>query len=149
MSRKKRYIKEIKDLASLEKGMKSTKGGKFSQRCHAILLSYRGYDTEQLGEIFQVSNTTLYKWFDRYESEGVKGLEIRPGRGRKATLRMDNKSHVEAVDKAVAKVNKKGGNLLAEIESRLDLERGLTKKIVRTFLKKVATSGNEDDAYSQ
>lgn len=149
MSRKKRYISKIKDLKALEQGIKSKRGGRFSQRCHAILLSSRGYDTGQLQEIFQVSNTTLYAWFDRYEAEGVKGLQIRPGRGRKATLKIDNKSHVEAVDKAVEKVNKRGGNLLAEIESRLDLERGLTKKIVRTFLKKVATYGSEDDVSFQ
>ncbi len=26
---------------------------------------------------------TLYQWLDRYEAEGVKGLYIKPGRGRK------------------------------------------------------------------
>ncbi len=26
---------------------------------------------------------TVYSWFHRYEAEGLKGLHIRPGRGRK------------------------------------------------------------------
>lgn len=27
---------------------------------------------------------TLYRWLNRYEAEGIEGLEIREGRGRKA-----------------------------------------------------------------
>lgn len=27
---------------------------------------------------------TIYKWLDRYEAEGIDGLTIRDGRGRKA-----------------------------------------------------------------
>ncbi len=26
---------------------------------------------------------TVYHWFERYQAEGLKGLEVRPGRGRK------------------------------------------------------------------
>jgi len=29
------------------------------------------------------SPDVLYRWLDRYEAEGVAGLRIRPGRGRK------------------------------------------------------------------
>jgi hypothetical protein len=29
---------------------------------------------------------TVYRWLDRYEREGLAGLQIRPGRGRKPTL---------------------------------------------------------------
>jgi transposase len=26
---------------------------------------------------------TIYSWMDKYEAEGIKGLEVQPGRGRK------------------------------------------------------------------
>lgn len=29
---------------------------------------------------------TLYKWLNRWQAEGVEGLQIRPGRGRKAAF---------------------------------------------------------------
>jgi hypothetical protein len=32
---------------------------------------------------------TVYKWLDRYEQEGVDGLRIRPGRGRKPGVRKE------------------------------------------------------------
>lgn len=145
MSRKKRYIKSLSadQRALLEQGRKSNKGYQFQNRCHAILLSESGKTVAELQDIYGVSPQTIYSWFDRWEQGGIESLKNKPGRGRKAVLRTDNKDHVRVVDKAVAKVNKKGGNLLAEIESELDLERGLTKKILRTFLKKLDTSGNE------
>jgi len=145
MSRKKRYIKSLSEAERLilEQGRKSNKGYQFQNRCHAILLSESGKTVCELQEIYGVSPQTIYSWFDRWEQGGIKLLENKAGRGRKALLRTDNKDHVNAVDKAVSKVNKKGGNLLAEIESELDLERGLSRKILRTFLKKLDTSGNE------
>ena len=147
MSRKKRYIKSLKakEKSILEQGRKSNKGYQFQNRCHAILLSASGKTVSELQEIFNVGHQTIYNWFDRWEEGGIEALTNKPGRGRKALLRTDNKDHVRVVDKAVAKINKKGGNLLAEIESELDLEKGLSKKILRTFLKKLATSGNEVD----
>jgi transposase len=147
MSRKKRYIKSLSkdERALLEQGRKSKKGYQFQNRCHAILLSESGKTVSELQDIYGVSPQTIYSWFDRWEQGGIEALENKPGRGRKAVLRTDNKEHVKIVDKAVAKVNKKGGNLLAEIESELDLERGLSKKMLRTFLKKLDTSGNEVD----
>lgn len=147
MSRKKRYIQKPseKKIAELKAGKNSKKSRRFAQRCHAILLSIQGFDTNQIAEIFGVRKNTIYDWFNSYEEAGIKGLEDASGRGRKPVLRTDNKEHVKVVDKAVAKVNKKGGNLLSEIEAELDLERGLSRKMLRTFLKKLVMSGNEEE----
>ncbi len=147
MSRKKRYIKPLraKERSLLEQGRKSNKGYQFQNRCHAIILSASGKTVSELQEIFHVGHQTIYNWFDRWEEGGIQALANKSGRGRKALLCTDNKDHVKVVDKAVAKINKQGGNLLAEIETELDLERSLSKKILRSFLKKLATSGNEVD----
>jgi len=121
----------------------SKKGYQFQNRCHAILLSNQGYAPSEIKDIFRVTVHTVYTWFNRWETGGIKGLKNAIGQGRKPSLCTDNKDHVKAVEKAVKKVNERGGNLLSEIESELELEAGLTMRIVRTFLKKLTTSGND------
>lgn len=145
MSRKKRYIRSLADteIIALKAGMKSDKGYQYNQRCHAVLLSQKGHSVSEIKSIFSVSHQTVYSWLNNYEKDGISGLENKPGRGRKALLRTDNKDHVEAVEKTVLKVAKNGGNLLAEVEKELDLEEGLSQKMLRTFLKKLVTYGND------
>ena len=145
MSRKKRYIRSLtkSEITALEEGMKSDKGYQYNQRCHAILLSHKGQTVKELKAIFNVTHQTLYSWFDNYEKVGIIGLENKSGRGRKPVLCTDNKEHVEAVEKTVLKVAKKGGNLLAEVEKELALEKGLSPKMLRTFLKKLVSYGND------
>lgn len=138
MSRKKRQIRPLQatEIKDLQAGIKNQKSYQFSHRCHAILLSYEGLEVSELIKVFGVSKNTIYTWFKRYESDGISGLKNKPGQGRKPTLCIDNKEHVEAVEKSVDKVNENGGNLLAEVEQELGLENGLSMKILRSFLKK-------------
>lgn len=144
MSRKKRYIRTLndKEVKALRAGMKSKKGYQFIHRCQAILLSHKGQTVNELTIVFEVGKNTIYQWLDRYEKDGILGLQNKPGRGRKAVLRIDNKEHVKVVEKAVKKVAKKGGNLLAEVEADLNLEEGLSMKVLRSFLKRLVTPGN-------
>lgn len=37
----------------------------------------------QQGALLPREPDTVYRWLNRYEAEGVNGLEVRPGRGRK------------------------------------------------------------------
>jgi len=145
MSRKKRYIQTLtaSEIQALEAGIKSDKGYQYNQRCHAILLSHKGHGIQDLKVIFNVSQQTVYTWFNNYEKHGITGLENKPGRGRKPLLRTDNKEHVEAVEKTVERVAKNGGNLLAEVEQELGLQEGLSQKMLRTFLKKLISYGND------
>ncbi len=145
MSRQKRYIRALTDdeISALKKGMKSEKGYRYTQRCHAILLSHQGRSVGDIKGIFDVTIQTIYTWFNNYEKKGILGLESKSGRGRKPVLRIDNKDHVETVEKTVEKVAKNGGNLLAEVEKELSLEQRLSKKMLRSFLKKLITFGND------
>lgn len=144
MSRKKRYISNIteEEKKLLEQGFKGGKSHQFRRRCQAILLSFTGQDVHNLSEIFLVKKQTVYEWMDRWETGGIEGLKTKAGQGKKPTLRLDNKDHVKGVEKAVEKVNKKGGNLLAEVEQELGLEKGLSRKVLRSFLKKTVIRGN-------
>ena len=73
MSRKIRFVKPLtkQEIADLEAGMKSEKGYQFQNRCHAILLSHKGYTPSQIKDIFNITVYTVYTWFNRWESDGI------------------------------------------------------------------------------
>lgn len=144
MSRKKRFVKDLNtvDIAALEAGKKQGKSEVFRNRCHAILLSNRGYTVEQIMDIFGVARNTVYTWFNRWEKGGFEALKTKSGQGRKPIICANNAAHVEGVKKAVKKVAKEGGNLIAEIQSELEIEEDLTKKMLSLFLQKLITPGN-------
>lgn len=52
----------------------------------------RGRTVREVADFLGVSATSISNWAQRYRSEGVEGLAVRPGRGRKARA---NVSEVE------------------------------------------------------
>jgi transposase len=147
MSRKKRYIKKLstEEKADLEAGKKYGKSEVFRNRCHAILLSEKGYEVEAIQDIFAVAHSTVYNWLNRWDTGGYTGLQTQVGQGRKPTLSVDNQEHVEAVKRAVKKRAQEGANLLATIEEELALEEQLSMDILRPFLKKLISYGNASE----
>lgn len=144
MSRKKRYIEKLSEgeKADLEYGKKHGKSEVYRNRCHAILLSNKGYTVDEVMDIFEVVRSTVYNWYNRWDNGGIEGLQTQPGQGRKPSLSIDNAEHVEAVKKAVKKRAEHGANLLATIEEELGMEEQLSMDIVRPFLKKLVSYGS-------
>ena len=60
---------------------------RFRQRAHAVLLSGKGYQLEQLADIFEADRDTVSGWLDAWEQRGLLGLrdQEHPGRPRKGT----------------------------------------------------------------
>ena len=71
------------------------------QRAHCILLSDRGYSVSKLSDIFLTRKHTVREWFNRWESEGVQGLEIRSGRGLKPSIDESNTDFVTSIKEEV------------------------------------------------
>ncbi|MEL6661317.1 MAG: helix-turn-helix domain-containing protein [Bacteroidota bacterium] len=84
---KPRYVNlndsERSSLISLKR---RTDSNRVMERCHCLLLSGKGYQIEQLSDIFDVRRDTIRDWFDRWESEGLAGLEDAPKSGRPRRL---------------------------------------------------------------
>ena len=138
MSRKKRYIQlTTEQKAALELAYKTGHTHDFRKRCHCILLSSQNWTVKQLSRFFKASQLSVYKWFNRYESEGVEGLQIRPGRGRKRKLDIDNADHVQAVKVGLAKESRSIRQLKEDLESQLGTSIGDTT--LRDFLKVLVT----------
>jgi transposase len=144
MSRKKSFVKEltVSEIAVLEQGKKTGKSFSFRTRCHAILLSHKGYEIGQISDILEVHRSSIYAWFSNWKTTGIQGLETKKGQGRKPILSVDNEKHIQVVKNAVKKRAKTGENLLLTIEKELEMEGELSMTILRPFLKKLISYGN-------
>lgn len=103
--RKSRIMKPIKvlelsevDRLKLEKGYHNGPTHSFRIRCKSILLKSEGKSAPKIAEMLEVTVPTVYAWVKRYEENGIKGLETRPGQGRKPIM---DCSDEEAVRKAI------------------------------------------------
>lgn len=147
MSRKKRYIQlSLEQKAALEKAYKTGHSHDYRNRCHCILLSSQNWSVKELSTFFKVSQLSVYKWFNRYQAEGIDGLQIRPGRGRKRKLDVDNLDHVKAVKAGLAKENRSIRQLREDLESKLGTSIGDTT--LRDFLKVLVTDTDASDSVS-
>lgn len=86
------------DCLKLEKGYHNGPTHSFRIRCKSILLKSEGKSVPQIAEMLEVTVPTVYTWVKRYEENGIKGLETRPGQGRKPIM---DCSDEEAVRKAI------------------------------------------------
>ncbi|MBQ3354352.1 MAG: helix-turn-helix domain-containing protein [Bacteroidales bacterium] len=82
----------------LERGYRLGEKHCFRMRCLAILLKAEGLSAAKVGERTEMEQHTVSKWLKRYKKEGIKGLEMRPGRGRKPIM---DSSDEEAVRRAI------------------------------------------------
>jgi transposase len=138
------YIGFIKARNSNIASLKKDRGySNFSQSVSCNFIINKGFDTREISEILDVKILTVYNWFNRWEKEGIEGLKTKSGQGRKPLLSIDNKSHVKAVKKAVKKRAQTGENILLSIEEDLGLQGQMTMDILRPFLKKLISYGND------
>lgn len=135
MKGKKRFIKLSKEKRSeLEYGRKNGKKAPFRQRCHYILLSDQGKSVSEIAEIYQVGRQTITSWFDRYEANGITGLETKKGSGRRSIIRTDNEEHVTKIESWVEENPQNLNVTVSKIEEELGLE--ISKRTLQRFLEK-------------
>lgn len=72
----------------LEEGFRQGKSYAYRMRCRTILLKAKGLTSKEVGVQTEQTHISVNSWVKRFETEGIKGLETRPGRGRKPI--MDN-----------------------------------------------------------
>ena len=82
----------------LERGFRLGEKHCFRMRCRAVLLKADGLSADKAGEQTEMTGISVRSWVRRFEAEGIKGLETRPGRGRKPIM---DCSDEEAVRRAI------------------------------------------------
>lgn len=106
------------------------------RRAHAILLSARGYQVDQIADIYEVDRDTVSRWLDDWEDQGRDGLHDQPGRGRPPIL--NEKEQKEAI-KIVEKDPRSCKRSLLKIEAQTgksisaDTRKRLLKKAGKTW----------------
>lgn len=142
MNGKKRFIENLteKEQRSLTKGYKTGNSPVYQRRCHCILLSSQQYTVNELSKLFGVSINTVYDWFNRWESSGIEGLSLQPGRGRKKKLDTENEDHVKVVKRLVGNAPQQLNRVVVHVKDELGI--GISKKTLKRFLKKSTISGN-------
>jgi transposase len=79
-----RYIRDLTDTErqNLEKLYRRTENADLRTRCQMVLLSGKGRSVAEIAELTLFEQDSVLYWFDRFEAEGVSGLEDRPRSGR-------------------------------------------------------------------
>ena len=104
------------------------------QRAQCLLLSDQGYPVPMLADIFSTRTHTIRAWFNRWESEGVEGLEIRSGRGLKPVIDAGNTPLVASIKEEISH----NPHNLREVVERLNARWGTSLSVgqLKSFVKK-------------
>jgi transposase len=68
-----------------------------SVRERAIEALRSGIPKSTVAQTFGVSRLTVYRWLNRFEQDGTKGLERRPGSGRRRKLEDMTENELKAI----------------------------------------------------
>ena len=79
-----RYVHRMEppERERLERRYRETAEADLRSRCQMILLSAESYSVLQIAQVTFYDQDTVLYWLDRYEAEGLDGLEDRPRSGR-------------------------------------------------------------------
>ena len=127
---------ELSELerAELEQGYRQGKSPAYRRRCQMILLKSQGRSSQEVARILGGCEVVVNTWLDRYQHEGLAGLQTRPGRGRTPILNVHSQGDLEAVREAVAHNRQRLSVAKAQVEEALG--KRLCQRTLRRFVKK-------------
>lgn len=116
----------------------------FRKRCQLILLKAQGRNSKDVGQIIGMSHISVNSWLKRYKKQGIQGLYISKGRGRKALI--DKEKDQDSILAIVQAERQRLQTAKAEWEALSG--KTVSKTTFRRFLKALAepTSVSENDA---
>lgn len=123
----------------LESGLKTGKKHAFRMRCHLILLKSEGRSSEEVASILKICEMSVNNWTNRYNSDGILGLETKAGRGRKPII--DKIQDESKILESIKSNRQRLQTAKAEWESTTD--KTVSSSTFRRFLKALADDTNE------
>lgn len=129
------------DSAALEQGYRNGPSHAYRTRCRMILLKNERRTAVEVARLIGCCEMVVHSWVTRYRTEGLKGLETRPGRGRKPIL--DGPEDLERVRLAVQDNRQRLGLAKGELEEALG-KRFCQRTLVR-FVKKTVVAINASE----
>ena len=126
---------------ALENGYRNGNSHSFRTNCHLVLLKSEGRKSTEIGSVLGITEQKVNRWLWRYKVEGLKGLEIRQGRGRPSILQT---SDTESVKAAVQKHRQRISQAKVELEKSIGKE--FSNKTLERFLKNLVADINESES---
>jgi len=121
----------------LEHGYRQGKTHGFRWRCQVVLLKSEKRTALEITEILGGCEMTINNWLRRYQKDGIRGLDIAAGRGRKSILKDEDLPTVqEKVKQARQRLS------LAKAELEQTLEKPFSVTTLKRFLKKTVAAAN-------
>jgi transposase len=103
------------------------------------LLKSENRTSAEVTQILDVCEVVVNNWVRRFCQEGIKGLQTRAGRGRKAILQAE--TDLTQVREAVSKSRQRISTARAELQS--SLTKQFSNSTLKRFLKKTIAATNE------
>ena len=128
--------------AALEKGYRTGSSHAFRTRCQMILLKSEQRTAAEIADLLGCCEVVVNNWLKRYESEGIKGLLTRPGRGRKPIL--DAEKDLSRVKAAVQANRQRISVAKAELEA--ELGRTFSTKTLARYIKNMVLAINASES---
>ncbi len=125
----------------LENGYRNGKSHSFRTNCHLVLLKSEGRKSTEIACFLGITEQKVNRWLWRYKADGLKGLEIRTGRGRPSILQTTD---TESVKAAVQKHRQRISQAKVELERSLGKE--FSQKTLERFLKNLTAAINESES---
>ena len=123
----------------LTDGYRSGKSHAFRERCQMILLKSENRSSAEIARFLDCHKLTVHEWVKRFEAEGIEGLKMRPGRGRRAIL--SAATDLSRVRAAVIRSRQRIS--LAKTELEAELQKPFSTTTLKRFLKKTIAASNE------
>jgi transposase len=127
-----------KQRKELENGYRKGKSHSFRTNCQIVLLKSEGRKSVEIACFLGSTQQKINRWLWRYKLEGLKGLEIRKGRGRAAILQSQD---TQSVKDAVQRHRQRIAQAKAELEKSLG--KDFSQKTLERFLKNLTADTNE------
>lgn len=129
------------ERTALEKAAKHGKTYSFRLRCQAVLLKTEKRTSLSVAKQLGCCEMSVNDWLKLYRGQGLAGLQIKPGRGRKSILQTE--TDLAAVRRAVEGSRQRISLAKAELEQELGKQFGLLA--LKRFLKKTVAATSEYD----
>lgn len=142
MSRLTKVDLTAEQRAALEAGYKNGQTHGLRQRCHMILLKAQKKPSREVAQQLGCCMISVNHWVKPYQSEGMDGLHIRTGRGRKAIL--CSQQDLPAVRQAVGANRQRLRLVQAQLQEQLGKE--FSTMTLKRFLKSIVADTRESAA---
>jgi transposase len=92
-----RKVKQLKNYTTeqVEALFESDENNIVGVKLYAIIQLSRGYSTRKLEDFYRVTHKQICNWADRFDAEGIDGLRMKPGRGRRPYITVEQKEQLK------------------------------------------------------